>query len=70
DLKSDRQHGVLRVQAAWQEPDAPGETAARLAPLLLDTARWQGLESVEVMDRGNLSSAVAAELGQRVITPA
>ena len=68
DLKSDRQNGVLRVQAAWQEPDAPGETAARLAPLLLNTAQWQGLESVEVMGRGNLSSAVAAELGQRVIS--
>ena len=35
---------------------------------LANTAQWQGLESVEVMGRGNLSSAVAAELGQRVIT--
>ncbi|MEO7005765.1 MAG: crosslink repair DNA glycosylase YcaQ family protein [Terrimesophilobacter sp.] len=70
DLKSDRQHGVLRVQAAWQEPDAPDQTAARLAPLLLSTARWQGLDSIEVVGRGNLSGAVAAELGQRVIAPA
>jgi uncharacterized protein len=69
DLKSDRQNGVLRVQAAWREPDAPAETAARLAPLLRSTALWQGLDSVEVMGRGNLSAAVAAELGQRALTP-
>ena len=67
DLKSDRQNGVLRVQAAWSETDAPGapghgETAARLAPLLRQTAAWQGLDDVEVMDRGNLAAAVAAEL--------
>jgi uncharacterized protein len=70
DLKSDRQNGVLRVQAAWREPDAPGETAARLAPLLRSTALWQGLDSVEVMGRGNLAGAVAAELGERVVFPA
>ncbi|GAB3037026.1 winged helix-turn-helix domain-containing protein [Parafrigoribacterium mesophilum] len=70
DLKSDRQNGVLRVQAAWQEPDAPQHTAARLAPLLRSTAQWQGLDSVEVMNRGNLAAAVAAELGQRAVTPA
>jgi uncharacterized protein len=66
DLKSDRQNGVLRVQASWTEPDAPAETAARLAPLLGEIAAWQGLERVEVMARGDLAGAVAAELGQRV----
>lgn len=63
DLKSDRQNGVLRVQASWSEADAPGDTAARLAPLLRQTAAWQGLDEVEVMDRGDLAGAVAAELG-------
>lgn len=62
DLKSDRQARVLRVQSAWQEPDAPADTAARLAPLLRQTAAWQGLGDIEVAGRGNLSSAVAAEL--------
>ena len=66
DLKSDRQNGVLRVQASWTEPDAPAETAARLAPLLGEIAAWQGLERVEVMARGDLADALAAELGQRV----
>ncbi|MEX1077782.1 MAG: crosslink repair DNA glycosylase YcaQ family protein [Homoserinimonas sp.] len=69
DLKSDRQNGVLRVQASWTEPDAPADTAARLAPLLHDIAAWQGLERVEVMARGDLAVAVAAELGQRVVRP-
>src|SRR5690606_25339332 len=69
DLKSDRQNGVLRVQASWTEPDAPAETAARLAPLLREIAAWQGLERVEVMRRGDLADAVAAELGQRALLP-
>jgi uncharacterized protein YcaQ len=67
DLKSDRQSGVLRVQASWSEPDAPAETAARLAPLLRQTAEWQGLGDIEVMDRGDLAAAVASELGVSVI---
>jgi uncharacterized protein YcaQ len=67
DLKSDRQSGVLRVQASWSEPDAPAETAARLAPLLRQTAEWQGLGDIEVMDRGDLAAAVASELDVSVI---
>ena len=69
DLKSDRQNSVLRVQASWSEPDAPAETAARLTPLLGEIAAWQGLERVEVMRRGDLADAVAAELGQRALLP-
>lgn len=69
DLKSDRQNAVLRVQAAWSEADAPAETAARLAPLLRETAAWQGLDRVEVMGRGDLAGAVAAELGAAVVSP-
>ncbi|MCU1556801.1 MAG: hypothetical protein JWN09_796 [Microbacteriaceae bacterium] len=63
DLKSDRQNRVLRVQSAWTEVDAPPETAARLAPLLRQTADWQGLQGIEVMGRGDLAGALAAELG-------
>ncbi|WP_349897470.1 winged helix-turn-helix domain-containing protein [Parafrigoribacterium soli] len=66
DLKSDRQNGVLRVQASWSEADAPACTAERLAPLLRQTAAWQGLGEVEVMGRGDLADAVAAELGVSV----
>jgi uncharacterized protein YcaQ len=68
DLKSDRQAGVLRVQASWTEPHAPAGTAARLAPLLRDITAWQGLgNGVEVMARGDLAGPLAAELDQRPV---
>ncbi|MCD5346568.1 winged helix-turn-helix domain-containing protein [Agromyces sp. S2-1-8] len=63
DLKSDRKAGVLRVQSAWTEPDAPADTAARLVPVLRRAAAWQGLDDVLVTGRGDLSPALAAELG-------
>ncbi|MBA8991926.1 hypothetical protein FHW23_003213 [Curtobacterium pusillum] len=62
DLKSDRQRGVLRVRTAWQEP---GERldAERLADTLRRTAAWQGLDEVEITDRGTAAAAVAGALG-------
>jgi uncharacterized protein YcaQ len=66
DLKSDRQNGVLRVQSAWHEPEAPGGAEVmveRLVPLLRETAAWQGLGDIEVRDRGDAARALAAALG-------
>ena len=63
DLKSDRQNGVLRVQSAWHEPGAPAGMAERLVPLLRETAAWQGLGEIEVMDRGDAARGLAAALG-------
>lgn len=62
DLKNDRQAGVLRVQAAWAEPGAPADTAARLAPVLREAAAWQGLGEIVVAPTGTLAGALAAEL--------
>jgi uncharacterized protein YcaQ len=64
DLKSDRQAGVLRVQSAWTEPGAPEATVERLAPLLAETAAWQGLGGVEISAeaRGDLVPALATAL--------
>lgn len=62
DLKNDRQNGVLRVQAAWHEADAPADTAARLAPLLRETAAWQNLDEIVVVPRGTLAPGLAEEL--------
>ncbi|PZF58711.1 winged helix-turn-helix domain-containing protein [Curtobacterium sp. MCBD17_013] len=62
DLKSDRQHGVLRVRTAWEEPGRhldPG----RLGALLLRTADWQGLDAVAVTDRGTAAARLADALG-------
>lgn len=62
DLKSDRRAGRLLVQAAWAEPTAPAATADRLAPVLRNAARWQGLDAIEVVGAGDLAPALAAAL--------
>jgi uncharacterized protein YcaQ len=67
DLKSDRQAGVLRVQAAWVEPGAPAEAAERIAQLLRETAVWQGLGDVVVADRGNLAPDLASVIKQHSV---
>ena len=56
DLKADRQARVLRVQAAWAEPNAPAETATQLAAELVTLAVWLGLGDVVVTDRGDLAA--------------
>jgi uncharacterized protein YcaQ len=60
DLKSDRAAGVLRVQGAHAEPDAPGHLAQALAGELALMARWLDLDRVEVGGPGDLSRALAA----------
>ncbi|HEU5267539.1 MAG TPA: crosslink repair DNA glycosylase YcaQ family protein [Jatrophihabitans sp.] len=61
DLKSDRQAGVLRVQSTWLEPGHDGSrVAAELAAELATTASWLGLDTVEVMPRGDLADKLAA----------
>ncbi|WP_298163160.1 winged helix-turn-helix domain-containing protein [Brevundimonas sp.] len=55
DLKADRQAGALLVQAAWREPLATPETAARLATELVGMAGWLGLGRVAVKPRGDLA---------------
>jgi uncharacterized protein YcaQ len=62
DLKSDRQNGVLRVQSAWHEAGAPAGMVERLVPLLRETAAWQGLDAIEVRDRGDAARSLAAAL--------
>ena len=63
DLKADRQAGVLRVQAAWREPDATAETPTRLAEELRRMAGWLGLDEVVVAGKGDLASALEAASG-------
>jgi len=62
DLKADRKAGILRVQATWREPDATVETPEALAEALRLTARWLGLDRVEVADHGDLAEALADRL--------
>ncbi len=65
DLKADRQGGVLLVQSAWREPDAPAETAERLADELGRMAQWLGLDGVIVRPAGDL----AFDLGEAITAP-
>ena len=60
DLKSDRASGVLRVQAAYAEPDAPAHTAEALADELKQLACWLGLDGFTVARRGDLAGALRA----------
>jgi uncharacterized protein YcaQ len=62
DLKSDRQAGVLRVQAAYLEDHGPEGVPERLATELRDMAHWLGLADVVVHDRGDLAPALKAVL--------
>lgn len=62
DLKSDRKAGQLLVQAAWREPDASPDTAARLADELKRMAGWLGLEGVTVVGKGDLAEALEGAL--------
>lgn len=62
DLKADRTKGVLRVNSAWGEPDAPVSTAEQLAEELGLMARWLGLDTVSVARKGDLSHALSTQL--------
>ena len=64
DLKSDRAAGTLRVQAAHAEPDAPADTAERLAIDLKRMAGWLGLQDVSVERRGDLAARLDGALTQ------
>jgi hypothetical protein len=59
DLKADRAAGVLLVQSAWSEPEAPDETADELAAELRLMANWLGLDDIVVVPRGDLSPRLA-----------
>ena len=60
DLKADRAAGVLRVQAAYAEPDVDtGEVAPALAAELRSMAGWLGLAAVQTAARGDLAPALA-----------
>ncbi len=55
-LKSDRENGVLRANAAHLEPHAePAETADALAIELRRMAQWLGLQDVEAGPKGGLA---------------
>jgi uncharacterized protein YcaQ len=62
DLKADRATGVLRIPAAWAEPDAPPGMPAALASELHRLAGWLGLVEVATPERGDLGRDLGHEL--------
>jgi uncharacterized protein YcaQ len=63
DLKADRAAGLLRVPAAFAEPDTDhSRVAAELAAELELMARWLGLDGVAVGQRGDLATTLARAL--------
>lgn len=62
DLKSDRANSTLLVQSAWGEPGInEREVAAELTDELRLMASWLELESVKVVNRGDLAPALGRE---------
>lgn len=64
DLKADRAGSRLLVQSAWWE-DGPvrPDAAPRVAEVLRDAARWQGLDGISVANWGDATGALADVLG-------
>lgn len=60
DLKADRPAGILRVHAAYAEPDAPPETAGELYEELKQMQGWLGLERMEITPAGDLGEKLIA----------
>jgi uncharacterized protein len=61
DVKADRARRVLMVRSAWGEPGIDtGRVVPELADELAMMATWLDLESVEVLETGDLSPALAA----------
>ncbi len=59
DLKADRKARRLLVQAAWREPGATEDTAARLAAELAGMARWLDLDGVTIVGPSDLAPQLA-----------
>jgi uncharacterized protein YcaQ len=62
DLKADRAAGLLRIPAAWAEPDPPPDLPTLLAAELRRLAGWLGLAGVAAPERGDLARALTREV--------
>ncbi len=62
DLKADRVGRRLLVRAAFAEPDAPSDTAERLAAALSSMAVWLALDTVVVEGTRGFDAALRASL--------
>ena len=64
DMKADRQGRTLLVQGSFAEPGVPvADLVGHLAPELHAMAGWLGLDSVEVLPRGDMASTLCDAVG-------
>lgn len=63
DLKTDRTAATLRVQSAWWERERPADAAERAADVVVEAARWRGLERISVSRWGDATEELAAAIG-------
>ena len=63
DLKSNRQEKTLKVKSSWAEDSKLNKfPTTAVAKHLQTVAKWQGLESIEVAQKGNVSLELGANL--------
>lgn len=70
DVKADRPAGILRVHAAFAEPDTPPETASELAAELRLLRQWLQLDAIEITPAGDLGPKLAQEFRSRAAADA
>ena len=62
DLKSNRQEKTLQVKSSWAEESNKKFPAKAVTKHLSEIAKWQGLGSIEVANKGNVSLELGANL--------
>lgn len=63
DVKTDREHGVLRIKASHAEASRNDKTtAARVADAIRDLAQLVQVETIDVSSRGNLARLLRREI--------
>ena len=61
DLKSNRQEKTLQVKSSWAEENTKKFPVPAVAKHLRQIAKWQGLDSIEVADKGNVALELSTD---------
>jgi uncharacterized protein YcaQ len=60
-LKSNRQEKTLQVKSSWAEEGAKKFPVPAVAKHLRQIAKWQGLNSIEVANKGNVALELSTD---------
>jgi uncharacterized protein YcaQ len=61
DLKSNRQENTLQVKSSWAEEGTKKFPVPAVAKHLRQIAKWQGLNSIEVANKGNVALELSTD---------